>query len=73
MAARRSLARLNLELQSGPAPIRYGFSVVCVAVALGATLAAKYYGIRAAELPLLDVAIVVATWYAGFCQRSRRP
>jgi signal transduction histidine kinase len=62
-AARRSLARWNLELQSPP--IRYGFSVVCVAVALGLALACQHYGVRAVELPLFDLAIVVITWYAG--------
>src|SRR5271168_290072 len=59
---RRSLAR---ELhRSGPA-IRYGFSVVCVAVALGAALAFQYYGFRDVELPAFDLAIVVTAWYAG--------
>jgi K+-sensing histidine kinase KdpD len=65
VAMRRSLARWNLELHRGPPPIRYGFSVVCVAVALGAALALQYYGFRAVELPLFDLAIVVTTWYAG--------
>jgi K+-sensing histidine kinase KdpD len=64
-AVRRSLARWNLELQRGGAAIRYGFSVVCVAVVLGAALALQYYGFRAVELPLFDLAIVVITWYAG--------
>ena len=59
------MARWNLELhRSGPA-IRYGFSVVCVAVALGAALVLQYYGFRGVELPLFDLAIVVATWYAA--------
>src|SRR5271163_1435289 len=64
-AVRRSLARWNLELHRGGAAIRYGFSVVCVAVALGAALALQYYGFRGVELPLFDLAIVVTTWYAG--------
>jgi len=64
-AVRRSLARWNLELHRGGAAIRYGFSVVCVAVALGAALAFQYYGFRGMELPLFDLAIVVTTWYAG--------
>jgi signal transduction histidine kinase len=62
-AARPSLAHWNLGLQS--APIRYGFSILCVAVALGVALACQYYGIRAVELPLFDLVIVVVTWYAG--------
>jgi K+-sensing histidine kinase KdpD len=65
VAARRSLARWNLELHRGGPPIRYGFAVVCVAVALGAALAFQYYGFRGVELPLFDLAIVVITWFAG--------
>jgi hypothetical protein len=64
VAVRRSLARWNLELHRGRSPIRYGISVVCVAVALGVALALQYYGFRG-ELPLFDLAIVVTTWYAG--------
>ena len=62
---RLSLARWNLELHRGGPAIRYGFSVVCVSAALGAALAFQYYGFRDVELPLLDLAIVVTTWYAG--------
>jgi K+-sensing histidine kinase KdpD len=65
VAMRRSLARWNLEVHRGGAPIRYGFSIVCVAVALGVALALQYYGVRDVELPLFELAIVVATWYAG--------
>jgi signal transduction histidine kinase len=61
----RAAARWNLELHRGGPAIRYAFSVVCVAVALGVALAFQYYGFRDVELPLLDMAIVVATWYAG--------
>jgi K+-sensing histidine kinase KdpD len=65
VGVRRSLARWNFELhRAGPA-IRYPFSVVCVAVALGAALAFQYYGFRGMDLPLFDLAIVVITWYAG--------
>ncbi len=64
-AVRRSLARWNLELHRGGPAIRYGFAVVCVAVALGAALAFQYYGFRGMELPLFDLAIVIATWYVG--------
>ena len=62
---RRSLARWNLELHRAGPGIRYVFSVLCVAVALGAALACQYYGFRDMELPLFDLAIVVSTWYAG--------
>jgi K+-sensing histidine kinase KdpD len=65
VAMRRSLARWNLELhRAGPA-IRYGFSVICVAVALGAALALQYFGFRGVETPVFDLAIVLTTWYAG--------
>jgi K+-sensing histidine kinase KdpD len=64
-AARRSLARWSLDLERGRAPIRYGVSVVCVAVALGLALASQYFGSRDAELPLFYLAIIVTTWYAG--------
>jgi len=65
VAARRSLARWNLEMEWGRAPIHYGFSVVCVAIALGLGLACRHYGFLDAELSLFDLAIVVVTWYAG--------
>ena len=64
-APRRGLARWSLEPETGRLPIRYGFSVLCIAVALGLALASRHYGFRPAELPLFDFAIVVATWYAG--------
>jgi signal transduction histidine kinase len=65
LARRRSLTRWNLELERGRPPIRYGFSVVCVAVALGAALACRRYGFPPMESPLFDLAIVVTAWYAG--------
>ena len=65
MAVRRSLARRNLELPIGHPAIRYGFSVICVVIALGVALGLQHYGFRDVELPLFDLAIVVATWYAG--------
>jgi K+-sensing histidine kinase KdpD len=59
------LARWSLELERGRPPIRYGFSVVCVAVALAAALAWRRYGFGDAALPLFELAIVVTTWFAG--------
>ena len=59
------MARWNMELHRGGPAIRYGFSAVCVAVALGAALAFQYYGFRGVEMPLFDLAIVVTTWYVG--------
>jgi K+-sensing histidine kinase KdpD len=64
-AARPGLARWNLELHRGGPVIRYGFSLVCVAVALGAALAVQYYDFRGVESPLFGLAIVIITWYAG--------
>ena len=64
-AAMPSLAHWDLELRRGRPPIRYGFSVVCVAIALGVALACQHYGFRAVESPLFELAIVVAAWYAG--------
>lgn len=56
----------DLDLQRGDSLIlRYGFAVVCVAIALGITLAMQYYDFRDAELPLFCLAIAVATWCAG--------
>jgi len=65
MAVSRSLARWNLELQGGRPPIRYGFALISVAVALAVGLAFQYYDFRDAELPLFDFAIVVTAWFMG--------
>jgi signal transduction histidine kinase len=63
---RRSLAYWNQEFQRIHSPIlRYGFSVVSVAIALGAALALRYYHFREVELPVLTVAIALTTWYSG--------
>jgi signal transduction histidine kinase len=66
---RRSLAYWNQEFQRIHSPIlRYGFSVVSVALALGVALALRggsYYQFREVELPVLTVAIALTTWYAG--------
>src|SRR5208282_2602648 len=59
------LGALEPRNAPGSSLIRYGFSVVCVAVALGGALVSQYYGVRDVELPLFEMAIVVATWYAG--------
>jgi signal transduction histidine kinase len=63
---RRSLAYWNREFQRIDSPIlRYGFSVVSVAIALGAAFALQHYQFRDVELPVLIVAIAFTTWYAG--------
>jgi signal transduction histidine kinase len=63
---RRSLTYWNQEFQRIHSPIlRYGFSVVSVAIALGVALALQHYKLRDVELPVLTVAIAFTTWYAG--------
>ena len=63
----RTLARWNLESQTAPhSPLlRYGFSVVCVVIALGLALTLQYYNFRDVELPLLILSVALASWYAG--------
>jgi len=64
--ARRSQAYWNREFQRIHSPmLRYGFSVVSVAIALGVSFALQYYHCRDAALPVLTVAIALTTWYAG--------
>ena len=62
---RRSLARWNLELHRGGPAIRYGFSVVSVAIGLGLALIFQHYGVQNVESPPLSLAIVLTAWYAG--------
>jgi K+-sensing histidine kinase KdpD len=45
--------------------LRYGFSVVCVVIALGLALGTERYGIRDLELPVFEIAIVLVAWFAG--------
>ena len=54
VGVRRSLAYWNQEFQRIHSPIlRYGFSVVSVAIALGVAFALQHYQFREAELPVL--------------------
>jgi signal transduction histidine kinase len=63
---RRTLAYWNQEFQRIHSPIlRYGFSVVSVAIALGVAFGLQHYQFRDVELPILTVAIAFTTWYAG--------
>lgn len=58
--------RLHLELQKGRSPVlRYGFSLLCVALALGLGLAVQYLGFRDVALPAFAPSIGIVTWYAG--------
>jgi len=66
VGVRRTLARWNLALQMVRSPIlRYGLSVGCIAIALGLALVLQYYQFRNVELPVLSLAVGIATWYAG--------
>jgi K+-sensing histidine kinase KdpD len=66
VGVRRSLTYWNPEFQRIHSPIlRYGFSVVSVAIALGVSFALQHYQFRDVELPVLTVAIAFTTWYAG--------
>src|ERR1700730_11107321 len=63
---RHSLAYWSQESQRIHSPIlRYGFSVACVAIALGVALAFQHYQLRDVELPVFTLAVALATWYAG--------
>lgn len=62
----RTVVHWDLNLQRSRPPIlRYGFSAVCVAIALGLALTLQYYRFREVELPLFGLAIAFTTWYAG--------
>ena len=66
LGVRRTLTYWNQEFQRIHSPIvRYGFSVVSVAVAVGVGLAFQHYQFRDVELPVLTIAIAFTTWYAG--------
>jgi signal transduction histidine kinase len=63
---KRTLADWNRKFRSVHSPfLRYGLSIVCVAIALGLSLLAQYYQFRDIEVPLFSLAVAIATWYAG--------
>jgi K+-sensing histidine kinase KdpD len=43
----------------------YGFSVVCIGIALGLALTSQHMGIRGIESVLFELAIAAVTWFAG--------
>jgi len=62
----RTLARWDRESQRIRSPVlRYGFSIVSVAVGLGLALAFQHYGVQNVESPPFSLAIVLTAWYAG--------
>jgi signal transduction histidine kinase len=63
---RRSLADVNQEFHRIHSPIlRYGFSVVSVAIALGVAFALHHYQFDDLQLPIFTLSIALTTWYAG--------
>jgi light-regulated signal transduction histidine kinase (bacteriophytochrome) len=50
---------------AGSAFLRYGFSVVGIAIALALSLLFDSYGFRDVGVPLFTLAIAFVTWYAG--------
>jgi K+-sensing histidine kinase KdpD len=66
IGVRRTLARWDGESQRIRSPVlRYGFSVVSVAIGLGLALTFQYYQFRDVEVPVLALSIALTTWYAG--------
>jgi signal transduction histidine kinase len=60
------MAPWNLQSHRASArALRYAFSVLGVAIALGLALTLQHYRFRDVELPLFDLAIALTTWYAG--------
>jgi K+-sensing histidine kinase KdpD len=63
---KHSLAYWNQESQTIHSPVlRYGFSVVCVAIGLGVALVLQHYQLRDVELLAFTLAVALTTWYAG--------
>ena len=66
VGARLTLARWNIKSHGiRSAILRYGLSVVSVALGLGLSLTLQYYQFRDVELPVFDMSIALTTWYAG--------
>jgi len=59
------VVRWKLDLRYDHPILGYGLSLLCVGLALGVALLAKYFGVRDVELPVFTLAIAVVTWYAG--------
>jgi signal transduction histidine kinase len=66
VGARLTLARWNIKSHGiCSAILRYGLSVVSVALGLGLAVTLQYYQFRDVELPVFNMAIALTTWYAG--------
>jgi len=65
VGARLTLARWNIESHGIRSPIlRYGLSVVSVAIGLGLSLLLQHYQFHDVELPVLTLSVALTTWYA---------
>jgi len=63
---RRSITYSKRQFPGLHSPIlRYGFSLVSVAVALGVAVALQHYRLDDAQLPVFTFAIAITAWYAG--------
>jgi signal transduction histidine kinase len=65
LAACAQQAPWNLAQMLRSPILRYGLSVVCVAIALGLALTLRYYQFRDVELPVFTLVVAIATWYGG--------
>lgn len=66
MAVRQSLSHWTVEWQETLTPIlRYSFSVISVAIALGVAFALRHFQFQDVELPVFTIAIALTAWYAG--------
>ena len=59
------MAYWNVEIQRLPPILRYGLSVVWMAIALGLGLLFEDYGFRSGQWGLFGAAIAFAAWYGG--------
>ena len=60
------MASWNLQSKLARSPLlRYGFSVACVAIAMGLELVFRHYHFREIAAPPFNLAIAVAAWYGG--------
>jgi signal transduction histidine kinase len=60
------MASWNLQSKLARSPLlRYGFSVACVAIAMGLELVFRHYRFREIAAPPFNLAIAVAAWYGG--------
>jgi signal transduction histidine kinase len=66
VGGKRTPARWNLESHRILSSVlRYGFSVVSAAIALGLALIFQHYQFRDVGVPVLALSIALTTWYAG--------